>query len=77
MSGANMKTVLLLIGFILTSIHFAEAQQPAKVHRIGYLDRSTAAGSVPFLDAVRQELIKLGWVEGRNSLSSTDFQRKN
>ena len=32
-----MKAVLLLIGFILATIHFAEAQQAKKVPRIGYL----------------------------------------
>jgi hypothetical protein len=30
----HIKTVLLLIGLILASIHFAEAQQPAKIPRI-------------------------------------------
>jgi hypothetical protein len=34
-----MKTVLLLIGFILSSIHSAEAQQAAKIPRIGYPGR--------------------------------------
>jgi hypothetical protein len=31
-----MKTVLVLIGFILASIHFAEAQQ-AKIFKLGLL----------------------------------------
>ena len=56
----------VLTFMLLVSGAVAQAQQAGKVHRIGYLDRSAAAGSVPFLDAVRQELIKLGWVEGRN-----------
>jgi putative tryptophan/tyrosine transport system substrate-binding protein len=52
---------------MLLSLSFpVEAQQPAKVARIGYLDRSTASGSVQFLDGLRQELSKLGWVEGKN-----------
>jgi hypothetical protein len=34
-----MKTVLLLIGFILSSIHSAEAQQATKIPRIGYPGR--------------------------------------
>jgi putative tryptophan/tyrosine transport system substrate-binding protein len=45
------------------SIH---AQQTGKIFRIGFLDRSTASGSVLFLDVFRQELSKLGWVEGKN-----------
>jgi len=50
-------------------LHFGpllEAQQPTKVARIGYLDRSTASSSAPFLELFQQELNKLGWVEGRN-----------
>jgi ABC-type uncharacterized transport system substrate-binding protein len=45
----------------------ATAQQTAKVPRIGFLDVSTAAsGSAVLLQAFRQELSKLGWIEGKN-----------
>ncbi|HEY7217172.1 MAG TPA: ABC transporter substrate-binding protein [Candidatus Binatia bacterium] len=44
----------------------AAAQQSGKMFRIGYLDPSTASGSAVFLDAFRQELAKLGWIEGKN-----------
>jgi len=44
----------------------AQAEQLTKVRRIGFLDRSTASSSVLFLDVLRQELSKLGWVEGKN-----------
>jgi putative tryptophan/tyrosine transport system substrate-binding protein len=43
-----------------------EAQQPGKVLRIGYLDSGTASGSAVLLDAFRQELSKLRWVEEKN-----------
>jgi putative ABC transport system substrate-binding protein len=43
-----------------------EAQQPGKVFRIGYLDASTASGMAVLVDAFRQELSKLGWIEGKN-----------
>src|SRR5215469_13458199 len=43
-----------------------EAQQSGKVFRIGFLDVSTASGSAVLLDAFRQELSKLGWIEGKN-----------
>jgi hypothetical protein len=33
---SDMKTVLLLIGFILSNIHSAEAQQATKIPRIDY-----------------------------------------
>src|SRR5262245_53437349 len=57
----------MLIVFILgLCSDVAQAQQPGKVFRIGYLDPSTASGSAVFLEAFRQELSKLGWIEGKN-----------
>src|SRR5262252_7068964 len=44
----------------------ANAQQTGKILRIGFLDNSTASGSAVLLDAFRQELSKLGWIEGKN-----------
>jgi putative ABC transport system substrate-binding protein len=45
----------------------AVAQQPTgKIHRIGLLDPSTASGSAALWEAFRQELSKLGWIEGKN-----------
>jgi putative ABC transport system substrate-binding protein len=44
----------------------AEAQQTGKIVRIGLLDNSTASGMAVHLDAFRQELSKLGWIEGKN-----------
>ena len=44
----------------------ADAQQPGKIFRIGFLDGGTAAGSAVLVDAFRQELTKLGWIEGKN-----------
>ena len=58
-------------GLVLYAVLFAlclpiHAQQPGKFFRIGYLDQSTASGSAVLLDAFRQELSKLGWIEGKN-----------
>ncbi len=44
----------------------AEAQQTSKIFRIGFLDPGTASGSAVLLEAFRQELSKLGWIEGKN-----------
>jgi putative tryptophan/tyrosine transport system substrate-binding protein len=44
----------------------AEAQQAGKIFRIGFLDNSTASGIAVLLEAFRQELSKLGWIEGKN-----------
>jgi putative ABC transport system substrate-binding protein len=50
----------------------AEAQQTGKIFRIGFLDPSTASGSAVLVDAFRQELSKLGWIEGKNT--SVDYR---
>ena len=44
----------------------AQAQQAGKIFRIGFLDNSTASGSAVLVEAFRQELGKLGWIEGKN-----------
>jgi len=44
----------------------AEAQQTGKVARIGFLDSSNASGSAGLLEAFRDEMRKLGWIEGKN-----------
>lgn len=56
----------LLITVLLITAPSAAAQQTGKVARIGFLDPSTAAGSAVLLDAFREELNKLGWIEGKN-----------
>src|SRR4249920_934370 len=56
---------LPLTVFLLT-VSFADAQQTGKVPRIGFLDASTASGMAVLVDAFRQELSKLGWIEGKN-----------
>src|SRR6267142_493551 len=44
----------------------AYAQQFGKIFRIGFLDPSTASGSAVLLEVFRQELSKLGWIEGKS-----------
>jgi putative ABC transport system substrate-binding protein len=51
----------------------ASAQQTGKIFRIGFLDRSTASGGALFIEAFRQELSKLGWVEGMNVIIEYRF----
>jgi len=55
-----------LAALILAMNFPANAQQPGKVMRVGYLDGSTPAGAALLLEALGQELSKLGWVEGKN-----------
>ena len=59
-------TVLTLCCMLLALCFQVEAQQTGKVFRIGFLDPSTASGNAVFLEAFRQELSKLGWIEGKN-----------
>jgi putative ABC transport system substrate-binding protein len=47
-------------------VSFANAQQSGRVFRIGFLDGSTASGMAGLLDVFRQELNKLGWIDGKN-----------
>jgi putative ABC transport system substrate-binding protein len=44
----------------------AQAQQTGKVPRIGFLGNSTASGNAVLVETFRQELSKLGWIEGKN-----------
>ena len=60
-----------IIGFALGAMLLAlsfpcAAQQAGKIFRIGFLDNSTASGIAVLLDAFRQELTKIGWIEGKN-----------
>jgi putative tryptophan/tyrosine transport system substrate-binding protein len=57
---------ILVAAAVLPFAVITEAQQTGKIFRIGFLDSSTAAGSAVLVDAFRQELSKLGWIEGKN-----------
>ena len=58
--------VCLALTVLLLTVFLADAQQTGKIFRIGFLDTSTASGSAVLVDAFRQELSKLGWIEGKN-----------
>jgi putative ABC transport system substrate-binding protein len=64
MSGKIL--VWLLATGLLTPVFPANAQQSGKVARIGFLDPSTASSMAGLLEAFRQEMSKLGWIEGKN-----------
>jgi putative tryptophan/tyrosine transport system substrate-binding protein len=55
-----------LCALLLALCSSVEAQQPGKIVRIGFLDNSTASGIAVFSEAFRQDLRKLGWIEGTN-----------
>ena len=61
------KTLFWLLTIILvTGVPAADAQQSGKIFRIGFLDNSTASSMAGILETFRQELRKLGWIEGKN-----------
>ena len=57
---------ILVAAAVLTFPVITDAQQTGKIFRIGFLDPSTASGSAVLADAFRQELSKLGWIDGKN-----------
>ena len=64
----NLKWLgLSAVAFVLVVAGaVAHAQQAGKVARIGFLDASTASGIAVLLEAFRQEMGNLGWIEGKN-----------
>jgi putative tryptophan/tyrosine transport system substrate-binding protein len=59
-------TVLTLYTMFFALSVSAEAQQPGKVPRIGYLITSSSSAIAPRMDAFQQGLRELGYVEGKN-----------
>ena len=65
MKEAKTRSILVAVLLLVVAIK-AEAQQTGKIFRIGFLDAGTASGMAVLVDAFRQELSKLGWIEGKN-----------
>jgi putative ABC transport system substrate-binding protein len=63
----SRKVSCLALGAMLLALSFsAEAQQPAKIPRIGYLTGATPDGQSARIEAFRLGLRELGYVEGKN-----------
>jgi hypothetical protein len=58
-------TVLTFCAMLFALCGSVDAQQAVKVTRIGWLDPSTASGMAVLVDAFREEMSKLGWIEGK------------
>jgi len=56
--------VLVVVGLVLASFYSVEAQQPAKVRKIGFLSQTGAFSAN--IEAFRQGMRELGYVEGQN-----------
>jgi putative ABC transport system substrate-binding protein len=70
---SRSQTLFFVCALLLSPCFSAEAQQTGKVARIGFLDAGTAAGSAGLLDTFRQEMRKLGWIEGKNITTEYRF----
>jgi putative ABC transport system substrate-binding protein len=63
----NKKIFSIALTFIAVAlVHLADAQQPKKVPRIGFLGAASPATLPAGLEAFRQGLRDLGYVEGKN-----------
>jgi putative ABC transport system substrate-binding protein len=56
----------LMAAIFLTTVSLGEAQQPKKMPRIGYLGSGTLSAGAARIEAFRQGLRELGYVEGKN-----------
>jgi ABC-type uncharacterized transport system substrate-binding protein len=64
----NRKWVgcLAILVMLAGWVRMAEAQQPAKIPRIGYLTQTSLSGVSARTNALRQGLRELGYIEGQN-----------
>jgi putative ABC transport system substrate-binding protein len=58
--------VLTLCALLFAVCSFADAQQPTKIPRIGYLTNASLSAIAARTEAFRQGLRELGYVEGKN-----------
>ena len=71
MRKAVLSTLFVVV--LLAVAVIADAQQSEKIFRIGFLDSSTPSGIAVLVEALRQELRKLGWTEGKNVIIEFRF----
>jgi putative ABC transport system substrate-binding protein len=58
--------VWLLVIFFVANVSVAQAQQPTKIPRIGFLAASSVSANATRAEAFRRGLRELGYVEGKN-----------
>jgi putative ABC transport system substrate-binding protein len=68
MKRAAMPSILVVVVLLAVAV-IAEAQQPKKVFRIGYLTSSEPVGDFARAEAFRQILRGLGYIEGQNIIT--------
>ena len=65
MKRAAVPSILIAVVLLAVAV-IAEAQQPKKVTRIGYLYQGDRVGDSTRIAAIRQALRELGYIEGQN-----------
>jgi putative tryptophan/tyrosine transport system substrate-binding protein len=73
MTIRKINFYIALSAVVVTLCGPIHAQQAGKIFRIGFLDSSTPSGIAVLVEALRQELRKLGWTEGRNVIIEFRF----
>jgi len=66
-------TIITICAILFTLCGSVDAQQTGKILRIGFLDGSTASGMTVLVKAFRQEMRKLGWIDGKNLIIEYRF----
>ena len=65
MKKAAVSSILVVVVLLAVAV-IAEAQQPKKVPRIGYLSTASASSPAANLEVFRQGLRDFGYIEGKN-----------
>ena len=71
------KILWLLAALLLLHVQLAEAQQPKKVYRIGYLSAGSPTSNPARTKAFRQSLRDLGYIEGQNIVIEVRYLNGN
>src|SRR4029453_12207905 len=70
----NLKSLVLsVIAFVLVVVGAAQAQQPAKIPRIGFLSANSRTAMSARAETFQQGLRELGYVEGKNIVIEYQF----
>ena len=75
--GLICAMVFALCSLLLAPCSAATRSRSGKIFRVGFLDSSNASGMAVLVDAFRQELGKLGWIEGKNIAFEFRFSEQN
>jgi len=76
MKKAGVLSILIAVVLLALGV-IAEAQQPTKIHRIGYLSPGNPTSESARFEAIRLALRELGYVEGQNIATEYRYAEGN